>query len=206
MSGTPRPCTIMSSATSTILPLFIGLTCIAACSPVEDGPQGDASDPPLAESSAPLSACPYGDGLYCGGDGVSGNRNTLYRCSGGYLYAAQVCSLGCQYMPPGYNDRCVPCPYGNGLYCGGDGVPGDPSTLYNCSYGTLSTAGVLARMPTDAHRRQRPMRAVPLRQWAVLRRQRRARRPEYALQLLERKPFGRRRMFQRLPADGGRNQ
>jgi len=95
--------------------------------------------------------CPYGNGLYCGGNGVPGDTSTLYNCSSGTLTTAQVCSLGCQRMPAGTNDRCVPCPYGNGRYCGGNGVQGDPGTLYNCSNGTLSTVQVCSlgcqRMP-----------------------------------------------------------
>jgi hypothetical protein len=82
-------------------------------------------------------SCPYGDGLYCGGDGITGDPATLYRCSGGALWVAQACSGTCQKMPPGQNDRCAPCPYGDGLYCGGDGITGNGATLYRCSGGAL---------------------------------------------------------------------
>jgi|HubBroStandDraft_5_1064220.scaffolds.fasta_scaffold680597_1 hypothetical protein len=46
------------------------------------------------------------DGLYCGGDQVSGNINTLYRCLGGQLSVYQICPAGCQVNPPGTADRC----------------------------------------------------------------------------------------------------
>jgi hypothetical protein len=49
-------------------------------------------------------------------------------------------------MPAHVNDQCVggsaACVNGNGLYCGGDVVPGDPKTLYQCNSGNLSIAQV----------------------------------------------------------------
>ncbi len=99
--------------------------------------------------------CRNGNGLYCGGNGVPGDSSTLYNCSGGSVSAVQGCSLGCQRMPAGVNDRCAPCPNGNGRYCGGNGVPGDPNTLYNCSGGSVSVVqacGVACqRMPTGVN-------------------------------------------------------
>jgi hypothetical protein len=88
------------------------------------------------------SSCPSGDGLYCGGNGVSGSAGTLYRCSGGTLSVAQVCSYGCEHMPAGVSDRCAAapgrCTVASGLYCGGNGVTGAANILYRCTSGTLS--------------------------------------------------------------------
>jgi hypothetical protein len=93
-----------------------------------------------------LTSCPFGDLLYCGGDGIPGDPNTLYRCSGGNLSVAQVCANGCTPKPFGVNDQCAAsaaaCPQGNGLYCGGNGIPGDPNTLYQCTNGNISVSQV----------------------------------------------------------------
>jgi hypothetical protein len=97
----------------------------------------------------------FSDGLYCGGDGVSGDASTLYQCSGGNLSPVQTCDDGCQTMPNGTNDACAPSGGGggggggcsglnDGLYCGGDYVSGDASTLYQCSGGNLSVSQVCA--------------------------------------------------------------
>jgi hypothetical protein len=92
-------------------------------------------------SGTPAGSCPYGNGLYCGGNGVGGSPLKLYQCTSGAVAEVKSCALGCQPMPVGQNDRCMPgssCPYGNGNYCGGNGIGGDASTLYMCSGGTLS--------------------------------------------------------------------
>ena len=95
----------------------------------------------------------YEDGLYCGGDYVSGDPSTLYRCSAGNLSAVEPCASGCQVMPAGLDDQCASAPppsnagcagYNDGLYCGGDYVAGDSSTLYRCSGGSLSVEQVCA--------------------------------------------------------------
>jgi hypothetical protein len=56
----------------------------------------------------------------------------------------QVCQGGCQVMASGFNDRCAvqSCPSAAGYYCGGDGVPGCPNTLYYCSGGNLTNPKV----------------------------------------------------------------
>lgn len=96
--------------------------------------------------------CIYGDGLYCGGNGVTGDSRTLYRCTGGSVSVAEVC-IECERMPVGYNDRCksMACPYGNGQYCGGNGIGGNTNTLYQCTDGEVTTVQVCAsgceRMP-----------------------------------------------------------
>ena len=48
----------------------------------------------------------FTDGLYCGGDYIQGDPNTLYRCSGGDLSVEQVCSNGCEVMPTNVDDQC----------------------------------------------------------------------------------------------------
>ena len=48
----------------------------------------------------------FGDGLYCGGDYVSGDASTLYQCSSGTLSVYQACANGCQVMSSGTNDQC----------------------------------------------------------------------------------------------------
>lgn len=90
------------------------------------------------------------NGYYCGGNGVAGETNTLYQCSNGTLSVTKVCQYGCQPMSAGTNDVCKTSGGGgggcsgaaNGYYCGGNGVSGDPSTLYQCSGGTLSVSKV----------------------------------------------------------------
>ncbi|MEO8876325.1 MAG: hypothetical protein ABI461_12120 [Polyangiaceae bacterium] len=82
------------------------------------------------------SCVPYG--LYCGGDKVTGDSRTLYRCnsSGNGASVAQACANGCIVEPAGKADVCrtstESCvPYG--LYCGGDKVSGNSNTLYRCN-------------------------------------------------------------------------
>ncbi len=75
-------------------------------------------------------------GTYCGGDKVSGDPDTLYRCNaGGGPTVVQRCPGSC-LVRPGQDDVCDGgdnnCVVG-GLYCGGDKVQGDPGTLYRCN-------------------------------------------------------------------------
>ncbi len=91
--------------------------------------------------AASSSPCPHGDGLYCGGNGVSGDALSLYQCSGGVASSVRSCALGCARMPAGTNDACatgVACPHGDGAYCGGSGIGGDPRVLYRCSAGRIT--------------------------------------------------------------------
>jgi hypothetical protein len=80
-------------------------------------------------------------GLYCGGDKVTGNASTLYRCNGpGTPSVVGQCSDGCE-VRSGQDDACRgsgACVAG-GLYCGGDKVTGDPTTLYRCTSGSSGT-------------------------------------------------------------------
>jgi hypothetical protein len=78
--------------------LTVSQVCANGCA-VEPAGQSDQCNPPPSQ-------CPDGNGLYCGGDGVQGNANTLYQCSGGVLTVSQVCANGCQVNPPGQSDQC----------------------------------------------------------------------------------------------------
>jgi hypothetical protein len=82
-------------------------------------------------------------GLYCGGDKLSGDPNTLYRCDGaGAPTVVQHCADGCNVVP-GQDDACGTSSSGGdssggscvagGLYCGGDKIGGDAGTLYRCN-------------------------------------------------------------------------
>ena len=51
--------------------------------------------------------CALGDGYYCGGNGVAGDRGTLFRCTAGKPAAVERCASGCAPMPPGVEDRCA---------------------------------------------------------------------------------------------------
>lgn len=86
---------------------------------------------------APLQACVAG-GLYCGGDKIAGDPDTLYQCNaGGVPLARGLCAFGC-VVRPADDDTCRggggTCTDG-GFYCGGDKLDGDPRTLYRCSAG-----------------------------------------------------------------------
>ena len=50
--------------------------------------------------------CSGEGGLYCGGDGVGGDPNTLYVCHAGFLQLLKNCGVHCQYMPAGIPDQC----------------------------------------------------------------------------------------------------
>ena len=81
-------------------------------------------------------SCPSG-GYYCGNNGVSGDVNTLYYCSGaGGTQSTVGCGFTCSSYPQGYDDVCVggTCSgLGSGYYCGNDRIGGDANTLYLCS-------------------------------------------------------------------------
>lgn len=93
---------------------------------------------------APIAECVAG-GLYCGGDKLAGDPETLYQCNGGGVPLARgVCASGCSVRPTA-DDTCRAsagtCVDG-GLYCGGDKLDGDPQRLYRCSAGA-GVAGVV---------------------------------------------------------------
>jgi hypothetical protein len=97
--------------------------------------------PSFGQATTPNGDCALGDGRYCGGNGVTGDATALYRCTAGIAAVARSCALGCRRMPAGQNDVCAEgaaCPYGNGAYCGGNGIGGAPETLYDCSGGHIA--------------------------------------------------------------------
>jgi hypothetical protein len=105
---------------------------------LEAGATGD-----LAIELADTQDCVAG-GLYCGGDKLAGDPDTLYQCNGGGVPLARGrCEFGC-VVSPGNDDTCRggggTCVEG-GFYCGGDKLDGDPHTLYRCA-GGVGTAGV----------------------------------------------------------------
>lgn len=59
-----------------------------------------------ADGVDPGQGCPNGFGDYCGGNGVSGDANTLYSCQPGGLTVKQKCATRCRHMPDGKNDVC----------------------------------------------------------------------------------------------------
>jgi hypothetical protein len=96
---------------------------------------------------APPDDCTAG-ALYCGGDKVAGDPNTLYQCNGGGVPLARGVCLGTCTIRPGNDDTCRgiggTCIDGTD-YCGGDKLDGDPQVLYRCSGG----AGINPRPCTD---------------------------------------------------------
>lgn len=99
--------------------------------------------PPEPAPPSPKEVCALGNGLYCGGNGVPGKANELYRCIDGTPVLEQICDTECARMPPGKNDVCA-CAFGNGLYCGGNGVNGDANKLYRCTNGVVTLETVCA--------------------------------------------------------------
>lgn len=87
-------------------------------------------------------------GYYCGGEQVSGDPRSLYRCNkDGSSTLTATCATACIVAPPGKDDACSQAPacVTNGTYCGGDKVNGDPNVLYRCNAG--STISVVRRCP-----------------------------------------------------------
>ncbi|MEO7730029.1 MAG: hypothetical protein ABIY55_03585, partial [Kofleriaceae bacterium] len=86
---------------------------------------------------SPIEDCNAGT-LYCGGDKLAGDPQTLYQCNaGGVPIARGVCADGC-LVRPAKADVCRAsagtCKTGSS-YCGGDKLDGDPRTLYLCQAG-----------------------------------------------------------------------
>lgn len=51
--------------------------------------------------------CPYGAGMYCGTNGISGSAKVLFECGSGKIVAKQRCANGCDARTVGENDRCL---------------------------------------------------------------------------------------------------
>jgi hypothetical protein len=82
------------------------------------------------------------DGNHCGAElGGLADHNSLYMCSGGATISAAPCPIGCESSAckmQMQQDPCASAMYGNGAYCGGGLVGGDPNALYNCQNGTTA--------------------------------------------------------------------
>lgn len=110
------------------------------------GGSGTTSSSTSASSSSGASSdvcAGAANGKYCGGElGGLADHNSLYTCSGGMTASVEACTLGCangackQQM---VSDPCASAMYGNGAYCGGGLVGGDPNSLYNCQNGTTAS-------------------------------------------------------------------
>ncbi|HVY46548.1 MAG TPA: hypothetical protein VHB21_11745 [Minicystis sp.] len=115
--------------------------CSAGCS-VNSGRDDACNASGGGGGSHGSGGCVHG-GLYCGGDKVTGDVNTLYRCtSGDGGTVVEHCAHGCE-VNAGADDACRPvtggdCVHG-GFYCGGDKVNGDANTLYRCTSGHEGT-------------------------------------------------------------------
>jgi GH25 family lysozyme M1 (1,4-beta-N-acetylmuramidase) len=95
----------------------------------------------LASYAEQGTDCSFGDGLYCGGNGVKGDPRSLFKCGGGAKTLSKVCAAGCDVKPAGSDDACAAatfCPAGDGPYCGGDLIGGDRNTLYQCKAGVVT--------------------------------------------------------------------
>ncbi|MCI5167767.1 MAG: hypothetical protein D3903_17175 [Candidatus Electrothrix sp. GM3_4] len=85
------------------------------------------------------TACPSGNGLYCGSVEASLDDGTLYYCLDGNYQVEEQCTNGC-VVSSDENDKCsssrqAACPSGNGLYCGSIEASLDDGTLYYCQDG-----------------------------------------------------------------------
>jgi hypothetical protein len=90
-------------------------------------------------------------GLYCGGDKLMGDPNTLFQCNpNGSGTLVQQCMYGCDREPPGSDDRCHCQP--GGYYCGGDKLDGNASTLYQCNMGPNSPPIFVMVCPTKCNK------------------------------------------------------
>lgn len=61
------------------------------------------------------------DGSYCGGDGITGDKSTLFVCKGHAVSAKTVCAHGCKSNPPGIPDACNPAAFDGGVPAGDGG-------------------------------------------------------------------------------------
>lgn len=132
--STPGPLAVGVVAAGKLGGLVVGTG--AASATLEPGEHGS-----IAIHLGPTVACVAGS-MYCGGDKVAGDPETLYECNGGGVPLARgVCVHGCRTDPAdddfcsGGPDTCIE----GGFYCGGDKVEGDPQTLYRCAGGVGTT-------------------------------------------------------------------
>lgn len=97
-----------------------------------------------SSSGGPADVCAgAADGQHCGGElGGLADHNSVYTCSGGVTAGVEPCALGCENATckaQMASDPCASAMYGNGAYCGGGLVGGDPNALYNCQNGTTAS-------------------------------------------------------------------
>jgi hypothetical protein len=91
------------------------------------GTGGSGSDDPCSNAPA--------DGNFCGSElGGLAAHTSVYTCSGGMTVTVMPCQAGCSNgsCNPVQSDPCASAQYGNGAYCGGSLLGGDPNGLYNC--------------------------------------------------------------------------
>ena len=114
--------------------------------------------------ACPPIPCPKDGGVYCGGNGVGGNPNTLYVCQSGALAVLQECTGPCVQKPNGVPDQCpgsidVPAsliavidstPYVEGN-CVPTTYPGWPYDAQACTYtsGGITTTVKVANPSPD---------------------------------------------------------
>lgn len=79
------------------------VTVVEVCAKGCEWTEGAAND--HCRTSA---TCLFGVGLYCGGNGVSGAKDVLFRCTTGKIVPETRCTKGCQRRSVGDNDRCYP--------------------------------------------------------------------------------------------------
>ncbi|HEY7957863.1 MAG TPA: GH25 family lysozyme [Polyangia bacterium] len=78
------------------------------------------------------------DGSYCGGDGITGDKNTLFVCKNSAVASMTPCSAGCVYNPPGTPDACNPAPASDD---GGTAGPNDDGGTIDPGAGPGNDAG-----------------------------------------------------------------
>lgn len=91
--------------------------------------------PDTCQPAATPSPCTgKSDGAWCDGD-------KLLQCKGGQTSSSQLCSYGCQAMPPGTPDQCKGAPTPTGA-CSGktDGSWCDGAKLLHCKGGSVSSS------------------------------------------------------------------
>ncbi len=86
--------------------LAVSLTAlvVGACSAEMEEETGESSEELARLANA--GECRLGNGLYCGGNGVNGAANVLYRCENGTVSYVAQCYGPCVRMPDGYHDKC----------------------------------------------------------------------------------------------------
>jgi hypothetical protein len=122
--------------------------CANGCVTTTDG-TNDFCDPDPIPPPADGDCTGFPDFSYCGGDGITGDPDTLYTCKGGALTNTENCANGCTVGASNVSDFCSFTAGGttesctgltDGTYCGSNGPDGDPSFLYTCTGGAIETA------------------------------------------------------------------